>query len=1484
MSLFKIWVATALCLSFPLNTGAVGSVATVSKAESKVQLEEMYGKVPLAFEANAGQFDEKVRFLSRGPGYNLFLSPTESQILLIQAPKFPQLDPVDSTAKIKASEVSAPETTQIRMRLQGANASAKSSGMDRTQTKSNYFIGGDASKWRSKIDNFAKVKFEQVYPGIDLVYYGKQRQLEYDFVVQPGADYQKIQMVFEGAESIALNDKGDLVLKTKTGDLSFQIPEIYQEQDGKHIPVAGKFVLQGKDRVGFEVASYDAEKALVIDPTLTYSTYIGGSSHDYGTGIAADASGIYVTGITQSANFPVTSGVYDSSHNGDWDYVVFKLNPATGAYIYSTFLGGSSAENFPSIAIDANGSAYIAGITFSSDFPTTSGAFDTTHNGAWDYTVTKLSPDGSSLVYSTYLGGADQDGEAASTDNILVDASGSAYITGSTLSSNFPTTAGAFDTTHNGGYDAFVSKLSPDGSSLIYSTFLGGTAYEHSRGGMALDGSGSLFVVGVTYSSDYPTTAGAFDTSYNGNYDLAVSKLSADGSSLIYSTYLGGSDNDSTQGSDIAVDASGSAYIVTATTSSDYPITAGAFDTSFNGGYDLAVSKLSADGSSLIYSTYLGGNSDEYLPSIAIDVNGSVYISAMSYYSSNYPTTAGAFDTTHNGAYDFVVTKLNPAGSALDYSTYLGGNFDDYSYGTVYLDGSGDLHITGIACSTNFPTVNPTQANNASCYDMFVSRFSGFSPGVVGTLVFEDSFDLDTSPSLINWNTTAGNVDLITASSWPDYNETGKFIDMDGTGNNANATIETKTTFSLTPGTYILSFELGNNPTGNNALPSNDNKIKVTLGSLVNQTFVAPIGQPTLEPNAITFNVTTTTSAKIVFQELGSPSWNGTILDDVRLVKVGEPLIVNGAPTANAGPNQTVEVTSASGASVTLNGTNSSDPDGDPLSYTWSGSFGTVTGATPTVTLPLGTNTVSLIVNDGTVDSSPATTSVTVQDTTNPTISGPPSITVSTDPSQATAVVSFASPTATDNSGSATITQTSGLPSGSVFPVGVTSNTWSATDASGNTATTGMTVTVVDNEVPTVNAPANVTAEATGPTTTIAIGTATATDNVGPVTISSDAPASFPVGVTTVTWTATDGAGNSSSATQTVTVADTTAPIVTAPASITQEATATLSPVPLGTGLAVDLVDGALTPAPDNAGPYPVGTTAVIWSVVDANGNTGSATQAVTVTDTTAPSLTAPANITTAATGVLTSVSLGTPVANDLVSSTISLGNDAPAGGFPIGTTTVTWTATDGAGNSSTATQTVTIESFVLDLTVKKAKLKKHDGDKDKDGDKDWLQVSGTFSEFANGDGLNFTTESVTITVDGLSWTLPAGSFVQRAKDSDKDSDGKTIWRYKGPKSGLHEVRFDSNGKFKIEVKRMDLSAIPFGTAQSLSIEVGNDLGETTVTFNTGRGKDDDDKGKDKDKDKDKGKKQEKGKGKGKKKAEQKPSKKSEPVKKGKKK
>jgi hypothetical protein len=457
-----------------------------------------------------------------------------------------------------------------------------------------------------------------------------------------------------------------------------------------------------------------------------YSTYLGGSSWEESLGIAVDSAGsAYVTGTTWAETFPTTSGAFDENFNGFGDAFVTKINATGSALVYSTYLGGTDFDyGEGGIAVDSAGNAYVTGTTYSGDFPTTPGAFDTSYDYESDLAeifVTKLNAAGSALGYSTYVGGSSKD---LSWGGITVDSAGSAYITGQTLSPNFPTTPNAFDTTYNsdGKEDAFVTKLEPAGSALVYSTYLGGLEWD--RGwGIAVDSAGHAYVSGYTISINFPTTEGAFDPSKNGGHDRYVTKLNIDGSAQVYSTFLGGSTTESGWGG-IAVDSAGSAYVVTPTASNDFPTTAGAFDTSHNGFWDVAVTKFNAAGSALIYSTFVGGANLDYPYDMALDSAGSVYVSGETT-STNYPTTAGAFDTSYNGGTsDAFLTKLNGAGSALAYSTYLGGS--DWDVGNSIATGAGSAYITGRAYSADFPTTAGAfdTSFNGGGSDAFVTRIS----------------------------------------------------------------------------------------------------------------------------------------------------------------------------------------------------------------------------------------------------------------------------------------------------------------------------------------------------------------------------------------------------------------------------------------------------------------------------------------------------------------------------------------------------------------------------------------------------------------------------------------------------------------------------------------------------------------------------------------------------------------------------------------
>jgi hypothetical protein len=657
------------------------------------------------------------------------------------------------------------------MKLVGANPQAKARGLEELPGKSNYFIGNDPKKWRTNVANYAKVKYANVYPGVDLVYYGNQGKLEYDFVAQPGADPRSIQLTITsdgqvgsrqkaaGSETdvgavrepprahrdapLRVDTNGDLVVGTDEGEVIFHKPVVYQSathnelrttNGGGRDLVDGQYVLSGDDRIAFQLAHYDRSRPVVIDPTLTYSTYLGGSDWDHGSGIAVDASGnAYVTGITSSSDFPTTPGALQTTFAGGpvgnaVDAFVSKLNADGSALVYSTYLGGGYVDEGAGIAVDASGNAYVIGRTGSSDFPTTAGAFQTTFGGGlFDAFISKLNAEGSALLYSTYLGGSGSEAGYG----IAVDVSGNAYVTGFTQSSNFPTTPGAFQTTLRGGAGAFITKLNAGGSALVYSTYLGGSAAEAGNG-IAVDVSGNAYVTGFTQSSNFPTTPGAFQTKFGGGpEDTFVSKLSTDGSALLYSTYLGGSGDDESLG--ISVDASENAYVTGGTSSSDFPTTLGSFQTSFGGGpVDAFVSKLNASGSALLYSTYLGGSDYDAGFALAVDASGDAYVIGTTG-SPNFPTTPDAFQATLHGSGSAFVSKLNGAGSALLYSTYLGGRSVDYGRAAA-VDASGNAYVTGLTGSSDFPiTPGAFQTILRGSSDVYISKFN-FSSEPVLTL------------------------------------------------------------------------------------------------------------------------------------------------------------------------------------------------------------------------------------------------------------------------------------------------------------------------------------------------------------------------------------------------------------------------------------------------------------------------------------------------------------------------------------------------------------------------------------------------------------------------------------------------------------------------------------------------------------------------------------------------------------------------------
>jgi hypothetical protein len=767
---FSQTTAHAQALAFSstsLARGAPSPNSTQDKSRAAPPaLAAAYGNLPLSFEANRGQADHHVRFLSRGPGYSLFLTDSAAVLALTKGAR-----PAPSLASRQAAF--ATKTDVVRMELPGASRTLQVTGQEKLPGTANYFIGKDSAKWESNIPTFARVKYANVYPGVDLIYYGNQRQLEYDFVVAPGSDPTPVRLRFAGANKLTLDPAGSLMVSAGNGKVVFQKPMVYQQKNGRRQEIEGRFTLMANRTVGFTFRKYDHSRELVIDPVLAYSTYLGGRtgvsgySYSVANAIAVDEAGnAYVTGTTAASDFPVTPNAFQKVNgipgpNGSaitTTAFVTKMNAAGSALVYSTYLGGNGinpgsfgGEQGYGIAVDSSGSAYITGITFSTNFPVTSGAIQKVNTNSYMGTafVTKLNPGGSALVYSTYLGGTYYNGLCGNNGDggaaIAVDSADNAYVAGFTSSYDFATTPGAYQTENRnrsgelGYYDCdtgFVTKLNPAGSALTYSTYLGGT-YGDNVSGIALDTAGNAYVTGKTYSLDFPVSQGAFQTQNKSagfaSINWFVTKLSADGTDLDYSTYLGGSgeiDFGVVNGPKIALDPSGHAYVAGETTDATFPVTSGAFQSADSTNHITGfVTKFDPTGTALLYSTFLGGSHYGWVNGIAVDSAGHAFVVGLTL-DSNFPVTADAFQKTNRAfaenSTNAFSTELNTEGSALVYSTYLGGSEDvgaGDSTTDVALDDFGNAYLAGQASSTNFPVTRSAFQTQNKAGAAFITKF-----------------------------------------------------------------------------------------------------------------------------------------------------------------------------------------------------------------------------------------------------------------------------------------------------------------------------------------------------------------------------------------------------------------------------------------------------------------------------------------------------------------------------------------------------------------------------------------------------------------------------------------------------------------------------------------------------------------------------------------------------------------------------------------
>lgn len=723
-------VATIGLIMMPVWVGRATRPVQGSRAQATVA----YDHAPLAFEPNVGQADRHASYIASGLGYTLML--TRDSVVLNLARR--GVGAAGLGGRIAAATAS--------IALAGANPNPITSPESALPGKVNYLIGNHRSRWHTNISTYGRVRYHAVWPGIDAVFYGNQGRLEYDFDLAPGADPKRIGLALTGMERVRVDRTGALLLTLPGGSVRQLAPRAYQS--GRRI--AARYVLRG-DHVSLSLGTYNHALPLRIDPTLAYSTYLGGSGDDFGNAVAIDGAGAaYVTGSTGSTDFPTGpyrrsgAGPFDGGLRGNTDVFVTKFNP-DGRLAYSTYLGGGANEAGTGIAVNALGEAYVTGWTSSDDFFTTDGAYQTSGGdglGDYDYSdafVTELDPEGGDVIYSTFLGGhysifgCQSCGTGASA--IALSSTGYAYVTGSTDVTDFPTTRGAFQRSESGDSAAFVTKLDPAGRRLAYSTYLGGRGKDGFTDGtgIGIDISGDAYVTGNTNSTTFPTTTDAFQRNLAGGTDAFVTRLAEDGSSLWYSTYLGGSSDDG--GNAIAVEPrTGDAFVTGYAQSSDFPTTADAFQTSRPDG-GAFVTKLAPDGRNLIYSTYLG---DATANGIALDDGTSVDPTPAAFVtgyteSADFPVTPGAFQVRNHGQLgesegNVFMTKLAPSGDALAYSTYLGGSgFGDIGAGIAVDQLLGLVYVAGWTDATDFPTTADAyqrKINGPSLWDAFLAKFS----------------------------------------------------------------------------------------------------------------------------------------------------------------------------------------------------------------------------------------------------------------------------------------------------------------------------------------------------------------------------------------------------------------------------------------------------------------------------------------------------------------------------------------------------------------------------------------------------------------------------------------------------------------------------------------------------------------------------------------------------------------------------------------
>ena len=812
---------------------------------SNVSAADFTAGLPLAFEQNEGQTEARIKFRSRQAGADVLLLAGGALLNSRDGCK----ENVEQAARLfgelsrsSRSNRLAACSTPLQMKFVGANRKARIAGVEPLPGHQNYLLGNNPARWHRDVSMYRQVVYEDIYPRTNLIFYGQNRELEYDFRLAAGADPKNIQIAFDQSTRLQLEDDGSLTVSYSGHKIKQRKPVVYQEIGGERVIIVGRYVLLNKHAAGFEIGSYDHAQSLVIDPTLVFSTYLGGAADDSASSIARDSAGnIYIAGSTASTNFPTVAPAY-ASNKGLTDIFVTKINPAGTNIIYSTYIGGSGIDRASAITVDATGNAYVVGRVgnTSTDFPTTPGSLASAYRGGdFDGIVLKLNPQGNALVYSTFIGAEEND----SAEGIAVDAAGVAYVTGGTKSSGFPTTGTAYQFQRAGDTDAYLAKINASGSSLLYSSLLGGSGTDRGSS-VAVDGNGIAYVAGYCASPDFPTE-NPFQGTFGGSFDAFVAKFDTNASginSLPFSSYLGGIGDDKAFG--VAMDSSTANLYVTGQTSSNNLPLLNPAQSAFGGTYDAFVARVSTSGTK-IYTTYLGGGGDDRATGVAVNAAGEAYVTGFTS-STNFPVVT-PLQIANGGGFDSFLTKVNAGGSVFLYSTYFGGSGNENNTATVTasnpiaVDAANNAYITGYTSSTNFPVASPVQGSSAGGQDVFIAKISDTTPAA--------DFSLSISPSTRTVSPGGGTTYNVTATPQ------GGFT---GTISLAASGFSTDTTASFSPTSIVIT----------------DSSAKSTTLTL-NTVGATPPGTYVINVDATSGNLQHNTTAQLIVS--GSASANLTI-------------------------------------------------------------------------------------------------------------------------------------------------------------------------------------------------------------------------------------------------------------------------------------------------------------------------------------------------------------------------------------------------------------------------------------------------------------------------------------------------------------------------------------------------------------------------------------------------------------------------------